>query len=240
MNDKTSERKPAGKPNRILTIIGIVLCVILVPMLVINWTLIIKSFINKDEVPDFGGLFPMIVLTDSMFPQIKSGDLIFCRTIDAQKVEVGDVISFFDPSGNGSSVVTHEVIEVVQDGSIRSFRTKGINNNTEDKVLVPTANLVGKYTGFRIPGAGRVALFMQTTYGLILCVLVPVLLFVGGDVISRRKGEKAKDDDVAALLAELEELKRMQKSTGEEPQNAQGSEMHNAQCTTQNEPKENE
>ncbi|MBR4955713.1 MAG: signal peptidase I, partial [Clostridia bacterium] len=224
--------KPTSSKNsKVLTIIGIVLCVILVPMLIINCTLIVKSFINKDEVPDFGGLFPMIVLTDSMFPQIKSGDLIFCRTIDAQKVEVGDVISFFDPSGNGSSVVTHEVIEIIGEGSTVSFRTKGINNNTEDKVLVPTANLVGKYTGFRIPAAGKVALFMQTTYGLILCVLVPVLLFVGGDVISRRKGEKAKDDDVAALLAELEELKRMQKSTGEETQNAEGSEMHNAQCT---------
>ena len=220
-----------SKHNKVLTIIGIILCVVLVPMLIINCTLIVKSFVNKDEVPDFGGLFPMIVLTDSMYPQIKSGDLIFCRTYDADKIEVGDVISFFDPSGNGSSVVTHEVIEIVGEGSAVSFRTKGINNNTEDKVLVPTANLVGKYTGFRIPAAGRVALFMQTTYGLILCVLVPVLLFVGGDMISRRKGEKAKDDDVAALLAELEELKRMQKSSG-------GEEMQNAQCTTQNDSKE--
>lgn len=180
----------------------------------------------------------MIVLTDSMYPQIKSGDLIFCRTVDADKVEVGDVISFFDPSGNGSSVVTHEVIEIIGDGSTVSFRTKGINNNTEDKVAVPSANLVGKYTGFRLPGAGRVALFMQTTYGLILCVLVPVLLFVGGDMLSRRKGEKAQKDDVAALLAELEELKRMQKSTGEEMQNADGSEMQNAQCTTHNDSQE--
>ena len=40
----------------------------------------------------FGGYCPLIVLTDSMDPEIKSGDLIICQTIDAKDVKVGDVI----------------------------------------------------------------------------------------------------------------------------------------------------
>ena len=206
-----ADKKKSKTSDKVLTIIGIVMCVILLPMLIINCTLIIKSFVNKDEVPSVGGIFPMIVLTDSMYPDIKSGDLIFCRTIDPEEVEVGMVISFFDPQGSSSAVVTHQVLEIIPtEGGSLSFRTKGINNNTEDRLPVPAANLVGRYTGFRIPNAGHVALFMQTTYGLILCVFVPFVLLVGYDIIRRRKNERDQNDDVAALMAELEALKKLQ------------------------------
>ena len=50
-------------------------------------------------------------------------------------------------------------------------------------------------------------MFMQTTAGLIICVILPLILFVGYDVIRRRRFEKANQADTAALLAELEELK---------------------------------
>ncbi|MBQ9784660.1 MAG: signal peptidase I [Clostridia bacterium] len=193
--------------HKILTIVGIVLCVILVPILIINCTLIVKSFINKDEVPNFGGVMPLIVLTDSMYPDIKSGDMIFCRTVEADDVKKGDVISFFDPAGDGNAVVTHKVIEIIERDGERYFRTKGINNNTADDMLVSEDDLVGRYTGVRLAGAGNVALFMQTVPGLIVCVFVPLLLLIGYDLIRRRVYEKNKVDDVAALKAELEALK---------------------------------
>ena len=201
--------KQASNPRqqKIMTIVGIVLCVILIPILIVNCTLIIKSFIHKDEVPDFGGVLPLIVLTDSMYPDIKSGDLIFCKTVNAEEIVVGDVISFFDPSGNGTAVVTHKVIEIVETEASRSFRTKGINNNTEDRELVPAENLVGRYANVRLGGVGRIALFMQTTAGFVICVFAPIGLLVGYDLLRRKKIEKAQNDDVAALMAELEALK---------------------------------
>ena len=116
------------------------------------------------------------------------------------------MISFFDPSGNGTSIVTHRVMEVVEkDGEI-FFRTRGDNNNTDDKDLVPTDKLVGIYKS-RIPGAGHIALFMQSTTGLILCVVLPIVLLVAYDFIRRRHYEKSKKDDTDALLAELEALR---------------------------------
>ena len=211
MTNKTSSEKL----NKTLTIIGIVLCVILVPILIINCTLIIKSLVNKDEVPSIGGTMPLIVLTDSMHPDIKSGDIIICKEIDAEDIEVGDVISFYDPDGNGTSVVTHKVIEIIEDGDKLAFRTKGTNNNTEDKLPVPADKVIAEYTGIRIPVAGNVAIFMQSTAGLIICVIVPIVLFVGYDVIRRRKYEKNKGDDVEALKAELEALKAV-KAAGNE------------------------
>lgn len=204
----TNQPKNGDGKQKLLTIIGTILCIILLPILIINVTLIAKSYINTEEVPSLGGVFPMIVLTDSMYPEISAGDLIICNTAEPEEIQVNDVISFFDPMGSGTSVVTHRVLEIVQEDGQLSYRTKGDNNNAEDQVLVPQDNLVGIYRS-RIPGLGNVAMFMQTTPGLILCVVCPVLLMVGFDMLRRKKYEKAKQQDTEALLAELEALRAL-------------------------------
>ena len=203
-----STPKSSDPKQKVLTIIGTILCIILLPILIINLTLIAKSYINEDEIPSLGGVFPMIVLTDSMYPQISAGDLIICNTLDPEDVRVDDVISFFDPMGSGTSVVTHRVLEIVSEDGEIAFRTKGDNNNAEDTALVPADNLIGTYRS-RIPKVGHVAMFMQTTPGLIVCCVLPILLLVGYDVLRRRKLEKSQKQDTDALLAELEALRAM-------------------------------
>ncbi|MBQ4343498.1 MAG: signal peptidase I [Erysipelotrichaceae bacterium] len=200
------KKEQSNLKDKILTAIGTVMCIILAPVLVINLTLIVKSYTNTEEVPSVGGYLPLIVLTDSMVPEIYSGDLIICHTADAEDIAVDDVIAFFDPAGNGTSIVTHRVLEVINENGELEFRTKGDNNNTEDKMLVPAESLVGVYQT-RIAGLGNVAMFMQSSTGLIVCVVLPIVLLVAYDMIRRRLYEKKKDDDNAALLAELEALR---------------------------------
>ena len=213
MKYKKTATTPAAESNtplnKALTVIGTILCVILIPILLFNVTLIIKSYTNTDEVPTIGGVAPLIVLTDSMLPEISSGDLIIVSQADPATVKVGDVIAFFDPASKGSSVVTHRVIEIVEEDGVTKWRTRGDNNNTEDRELVPFENLVGIWKGTRIAGAGNVAMFLQTTPGLIVCVGCPLLLLVGYDVLRRRKFEKEQKQDTDALLAELEQLRAM-------------------------------
>ena len=203
----TSQNKQVDKKQRTLTIIGIVLCVILVPILVINCTLIIKSFINKDEVPDFAGVVPLIVLSDSMYPDIKKGDLIIVKATDINDIAVDDVISFYAAEDDYTTIWTHKVIEVIEENGEVKFRTQGINNPTPDGKLREADKIVGKWNNFRIGGAGDLAMAMQKPGGLIVCVVVPILLFVGYDVIRRKMYEKGKASDVDALRAELEALK---------------------------------
>ena len=203
-NNKSQE--VASIKHRIMTVIGTVICIILLPVLLINITLIIKSYTNGDEVPSVGGYLPLIVLTDSMYPEIESGDLIICHTIAGDEVKVGDVVAFFDPAGNGTSIVTHRVTEITEENGDLAFRTKGDANNVEDSLLVPEKSLVGIYRS-RIAGAGNIAMFMQTSTGLIVCVVLPLILLVGYDVIRSRAYESKKQKDTDALLAELEALK---------------------------------
>ncbi len=212
---KTKEKDTAAVSvgHRVLTVIGAILCVILIPILVVNCTLIVKSFVNKDEVPSFGGMFPMIILSDSMYPEFEYGDLIVCKAADPSAVKVGDIICFYDPDGNGTTTVTHRVTELTTDenGGL-AWVTKGDANNSEDSQVVPEASLVGVYRT-HFAGLGNVAMFMQTTKGLIICVVCPIILLVLYDVLRRRLYDRAKKKDTDALMAELNAL-RAEKEAG--------------------------
>jgi len=209
-----SMKEPTSIGHKIGIAVGTVLCVLLVPILIINITLIICSFTKPDKVPSVGGVFPLVVLTDSMYPDIQSGDLIICHTEKPENIKEGDYIAFFDPAGNGTSIVTHSVVEITEVNGKISWVTRGIANNADDAVPVPADKLVGVYKT-RIPGLGNVVMFMQTTAGLVVCVICPILLLVIWDILRRRRYDKSKEADTEALLQELEEL-RAQKAKQEE------------------------
>ena len=159
----------------------------------------------------------MIILTDSMEPVFSSGDLIICHTAEAKDEKKGDIICFYDPAGNGTTTVTHRVAKVTKDKSGEiAWKTKGDANNTADSTLVPAKNLVGVYDR-HFAGVGNAAMFLQTTQGLIICVICPIILLVAYDIIRRRMYEKSKKKDTDALMAELEEL-RKEKEQKEEKQ----------------------
>ena len=200
----SAKKQKVSVGHRVLTIIGIVLCVILIPMLIINCTLIVKNVVNPDKVPTMFGTAPMIVLSDSMEPVILKGDLIFSNVAKPEDVKEDDVISFYDPDPkHRGKVVTHRVIKVNADGS---FATQGDNNDSEDPFPVPTENLIGIYKT-RFAGVGYVAMFMQSTTGFIVCVVLPIALLVLYDFIRRKLYEKENAEDTEALKAELEALK---------------------------------
>ncbi len=223
--------------HKIFTIVGIVLCVILLPMLIVNVIMIINSYANKDEAPSVGKYIPFIVQSGSMSGVIEGGDIIVTTKIEPADVKLDDIITFYDPKGSGTSVVTHRVIEIeTKDGKL-VFTTVGdvvMNENIEkygtkedipEEVMnsivevVPEEKVISKYS-FRIPVLGHVSLFMSTIPGFIVCVLVPLLLLVGYDVVRRKINDKANEQDTAALLAELEQL-RTAKNAGETKQEEQ-------------------
>lgn len=209
--EKKKEKKTNSVSHKILTILGTIFCVIMIPMLVINCSLIIKSHTDTDLVPNIGGIFPMIILTDSMDPVFSSGDLIICRRAEPKDIKQGDVICFYDPAGNGITTVTHRVMAVTTDeNGDPAWQTKGDANNTEDAQLVPARNLLGTYQK-HFSDLGNIAMFTQTTQGLIVCVVCPIILFVAYDMIRRRMYEKEKQADTKVLLEELNTLRAEKK-----------------------------
>lgn len=191
-----------GLLQKIVGAVGIALCVVFVPLLLINVTLIVKSYTSPDKVPDFLGYKPFIVLSGSMEPSIMTGDMVFVKETDPDSLKVGDVIAY----KSGSAVVTHRIVEVKSENGETRYVTQGDANNAADQGLVKPADVEGIYQR-RIAGAGNLAMFMQTTTGMILFVVCPLVLFVLWDVIRRQLESRKEMSRTKELEMELERLR---------------------------------
>jgi len=225
--------------QKVFTIIGIVLCAILLPFLIMNVVMIINSYANKNEAPSIGKYVPFIVQSGSMSGVIEGGDIIVTKKVDPKDVKEGDIITFYDPKGNGTSVVTHRVFKIETKEGKLVFTTVGdvvLNENIErygnvESIpievmnsiveVVPEEKVISRFS-FRIPLLGSVSLFMSTIPGFIVCVLLPLLLLIGYDIVRRKINDKANQQDTDALLAELEAL-RAEKAKKEIKQENQDS-----------------
>lgn len=83
------------------------------------------------------GYQPVRVLSGSMEPGIREGDLVFIRQCETKDVSAGDVISY--ETSNGGFVL-HRVLKKTEEG----FITKGDANEKEDFFPVTMQSFRGK------------------------------------------------------------------------------------------------
>ncbi|MFC1908541.1 signal peptidase I [Chloroflexota bacterium] len=131
----------------------------------------------------------MPIFGSSMEPTLRSGDLMIIEPIEANEVEVGDIIVYNVPSMirdyyNYPPVVAHRVVKINTParGSV-SFRTKG-DNTGEDPFSIMPRDLRGT-VGTQIPYLGLPLLFLQSQQGLIFTVIALSLLGIflyGGEL----------------------------------------------------------
>lgn len=189
--------------TKILSAAGVIVCIVLIPLLVMNVTIIVKSYINPNKVPDFFGIKPFVVQTGSMEETILVGDLVISKTVDPAILKKGDIISF----KVGNSVITHRIIELTQEKGAPAFITKGDANNIEDETPVTYSQVEGIYV-YRIAKIGNMAMFMQTPMGMIVFIGIPLCAFIIYDIIRRRlqnAKEVQKEDEAQAEIQRLKE-----------------------------------
>lgn len=175
--------------------------VIVLPILIINMTLIVKGALNPDEIPDFMGYKPFIVLSGSMESQINIGDLVIVKEVDTSEIKKNDIIAFrYD-----DIVITHRVVNVLKKDNKIRFKTKGDNNNTTDDFYVTEDSVEGMYVT-KIDGLGNVFMFLSKPIGMMV-VILSVIVIAG--VIYFIIFKPSKEDK--KLMREFEEYKRSKK-----------------------------
>ena len=229
--------------QKVVTVIGIALIVIMVPILIFNMIIIFKGM-GSEEPPMVFGVTPLVVLTGSMednkndewesltFP---AGCMIFIEDFNFADLDVGDVITYKE----GKSFTTHRIIEKCTDadGTVY-FRTKGDANNICDQDAgrpnIYEADVVGQYTGKYIIGMGYFSNFVKKPVGILVVVGVPVIAFIVYDILVRRKEAKEQTAGATAInSAQTAELELMRQEL--ERLKAQQS----ASASTQNPPDNN-
>ena len=138
-------RKPK-RAARIAKLCGAVLGVAVFLELTVNSLLCV--FVDG-YYPTFGGYRLFAIVSDSMEPNIPTGDMIVGRVPKSEDdIRVGDVITFEVRSGSATALITHRVTEVrvASNGAI-TYTTKGDNAPRADSVHPAYSDVVGVYTG---------------------------------------------------------------------------------------------
>jgi len=192
--------------KKLKKIISIVVLIILLPILFVNGVILINSYIHPDEIPSFFGWKPFIVLSGSMETEIFAGDLVIVKEIDTNEIKENDIIAF----KQGDIVITHRVIEIIEEDGVTKFKTKGDNNNTEDNGYISQEQVEGLYQ-FKISRLGNLAMFTQTPTGMVVCLSIPLGLLViiqMVDSCNNKKQEKENYNREKNLQKEVERLKK--------------------------------
>jgi signal peptidase len=138
-------------------------------------TLVALTRTDSTGVTRVAGRPVLTVLSDSMTPTFKAGDILVEESVDgrAADLRVGTVITF---RVNGD-LVSHRIIRVDSKGGGVAYRTQGDANNTADTTPVRPDQVVGTYSR-RIPNAGSALAAVQTPTGLALVILVTLVLLL--------------------------------------------------------------
>ncbi len=110
------------------------------------------------------GVSPLIVVSGSMEPTIRTGSLLLARERPVGEVDVGDIVTVERTDGHG--LITHRVQAVDTVDGVITLTLKGDANTLSDPTTYTPAS-VGSYV-FAIPGAGHLAAFLQAGTGLLI------------------------------------------------------------------------
>jgi len=192
-----------GKGYRIFSIVRTVLIYLLALVIVIAAAFFVT---DKSSSKSLFGFRYYTVLTDSMAPEFKSGDMVFVKVKKADKIEKGDIITF-NPSSGGDAYLTHRVVEKLPDykgTGVTCFRTKGDANDSEDPFVIDEDRVIGTVQ-FHLPKFGYVLRFVQLRWYFIVPLIVLLFVFLE---LMRRYFELRSADAEGAPDVESEQEKK--------------------------------
>lgn len=176
-DDITEEVVPEVSKGRKIanTVINVILVLAIVLAAVCTYTSYVSS--SGHGVPSLFGIRVLSIQTESMYPVLNPGDLIFDTPVkDAGELRVGDIITYWTVINGERVLNTHRITAIYDGGDHLIFQTKGDNNTIEDTLTVHEAEVVGKYAG-RVGGVGKVVDYLQTSTGFLIVIVLPVFLF---------------------------------------------------------------
>ena len=201
-------------------IVDIVIWVFVIFAVVIT-ALVFSMQSNADGIPSVFGKSLITIISDSMKPEFKTGDLIILNKLnpeDLANLEEGDIITFHssqDLNGDGytGDIETHRIIKKQVDGNNTYYTTQGDNREMSQFPDPPirSTEVIGVFSGTKLPGVGGFIGFLSSSTGFFFFIVLPMILFflyglINFIVVLLKTREKPAP--VAAPAVDEEEIKR--------------------------------
>lgn len=125
---------------------------------------------------------PCVERYGMMEPEIQKGDLIIVEKTDFSELEEGDVIAYYLDGNNSIGRIVSK--------STTGISVKADNDEAYNEIFVPSANIQGKWYGFRVANVGWIILFVQDSWWIL--IVIPAFIEMGVILVSllRRKSSK--------------------------------------------------
>lgn len=210
--------KDNSQIKRILKIVLTVLYYVFIVVL-LTFSIVTIASRGEEDIPNLFGRGYLAVLTDSMTTDgedsIDVGDLLYVRILNDEmrsELEVGDVVTYYDRSIHRFN--THEIVKVTKNengetiGVVTKGRKPGAPMDQPIDQPMSVAMVKAELTDVK-KGGGKFIIFLQSTAGFGLLIVLPVfILFViqGIRFYVIIKGDK-KPVEAIDLEAEREKIR---------------------------------
>ena len=180
MTQETNEEavlpQEESKTHKVLsTVINVILVISIILAAVCTYVSYVSA--SGNGVPSILGIRMFSIQTESMYPTLNPGDLIFDKAVkDPTTLQKGDIITYWTVINGERVLNTHRIHEIYDGGGYLIFGTKGDNNTIADPLTVHESEVVGIYAT-KVAGVGKVFDYLQTSTGFLVVVVVPVFVF---------------------------------------------------------------
>lgn len=215
--------------KKTLSVIGNVLMWLFVILAAALTVTVFTAQKSSAGLPELFGKMPVSVLSDSMNPTFKKGDLIIVNALkpeEKSKLAVGDIITYaVDLNNDGKAETnTHKIVSIREDGGYVYYTTKGDNNETNplnDDYEVRYDQVQGVYSGSKIPGLGSAMIFLSSSKGFLICIVLPLVVFFLYELYRfimlltavKGKGKLSKEEEAQLKQKAIEEYLKEQQET---------------------------
>lgn len=167
---------------------------IVVVLVVLAFVLLVCLQRFSDNKISFLNYRMFTVVTGSMEPKYKIGDVLIAKEKDPSEIKIGDTISYLATKGEvKNNVVTHEVVNITKDeDGTYLFHSKGLANLVEDPVV--NENQLYGVVVYKAKLLSFIRKLISTDIGMLIFIIIPILYIIISEMI--------------AILIEKEEKRR--------------------------------
>ena len=146
-----------------------IIYIIIIPIILYDMFLIVKTLINPKETPDLFGIKTFSIISQSMEPTINKHDIVIVNKVNEEDIKTNDIITF----KINNEIITHRIVSIDKENYNYIYTTKGDNNEVSDIEKIDYNQIEGKVIA-TIPKIGAILTILKNkiVFAIILILLI--------------------------------------------------------------------
>lgn len=177
-DEKKEEKKEEAvkKKFSILKLMGNIIYYIIFIFVLLIFLGVLTQRLSENRKA-IGGFRFFNIVTESMLPKYKVGDVLVSKEVDVKEIKVGDDVVYIGKKGQlKDMIVTHQVIKKEKKDNGYTFVTKGIANEVEDPEI-NSDQVLGKIV-YKVGLFSLLSKASNNMYVFFFAIFIPLVILI--------------------------------------------------------------